>query len=415
VQKTEMFSSPASLRAPWAALLLAALVLSGQQAHALPPLQLFVELTRPGKTLRPPPGRYSGPVVISKPITIDGQGQVTIDGGGSGTVLTIKADGVTLRGLHITNSGPTHDGLDAGIGVEADHALIEDNHIDDVLFGISLKNSHHCIIRRNLISSRPLAVSMRGEGIRLWYSEENRIEDNEIDGVRDLVFANSANNRITGNTIRNSRMAMEFVFSPDNQVEDNFISHNSTGVVVLYSNGLQIRRNRLQHMRSISGSALAIKESSRVVIEDNEILHCAVGLGGNTPIHPENIFQLRGNRFAYNDVALYFYGEKGGHIIHGNRFEQNFNDVVVSAPHSARGNDWKGNYWDRYQGFDRDGDGIGDLPYELYLFASRIWMDRPMSRFFRGSPLIGLIDWMQRLAPLSEPDLVLRDPEPKVD
>ena len=32
-----------------------------------------------------------------------------IDGGGKGSVLTIKADRVTLRGLHLRHSGDSHD------------------------------------------------------------------------------------------------------------------------------------------------------------------------------------------------------------------------------------------------------------------------------------------------------------------
>jgi nitrous oxidase accessory protein len=142
------------------------------------------------------------------------------------------------------------------------------------------------------------------------------------------------------------------------------------------------------------------------------VLHCSVGLIVNAPVHPENILYLRNNRVAYNDVAMYFYGEKGGHVIHGNRFEGNMTPIAVSAPTSALENDWKGNHWDDYQGFDRDGDGFGDSPFSIYLYSDRIWMDRPMTRFFRSSPTLELIDFMERLAPFSEPFLILRDSRP---
>ena len=134
----------------------------------------------------------------------------------------------------------------------------------------------------------------------------------------------------------------------------------------------------------------------------------------NSPVHPENILHLMRNHIAYNDVAIYFYGEKGGHRIHENRFHNNLLTVAVSAPSSALANDWRGNYWDDYQGFDLDGDGIGDTPHSVYLYSDRLWMDRPMTRFFRSSPALELIDFVERLTAFSEPDLILSDPVPKM-
>jgi len=380
-----------------------------------PPLQLFIALTPPGQVLRPPPGIYSGPVVITRPITIDGGGKVTLDAGGEGTVLRIEAPDTTIRGLHITRSGESHDQLNAGIQIDADDALIEDNTIDQVLFGIIINRASGNVIRNNRISSLDTSVSMRGEGVRLWYSSENLIEGNEIHRVRDLMFINSPDNRVIGNNISHGRMGMELVFSPGNEISGNHITGNITGIVGIYSDELVIRDNKLMHMRHAAGSALAIKESSQVLIEDNEILHCAVGLIVNSPVHPENILYLKGNRLAYNDVALYFYGEKGGHVIQGNRFESNLLQVAVTSYTSALDNDWTGNYWDDYEGFDLDLDGIGDTPHSVYIYADRIWMDRPVTRFFRSSPVLEMIDFVERLAPFSPPDMILSDPQPRFE
>ncbi|MBU0501196.1 MAG: nitrous oxide reductase family maturation protein NosD [Gammaproteobacteria bacterium] len=380
-----------------------------------PPLQLYVTLTPSGGVHKPEPGIYSGPVVIDRPMTLDGGGKVTLDGGGNGTVVTIKADGVTLRGLRITHSGESHDQVDAGILLDgANKALIEDNSLDDVLFGVHLKKAYDNVIQANRISSKPNEPTLRGEGVRLWYSSDNLIKGNRIDRVRDLVFANSPDNDIIDNSISDSRVGMEFVFSPGNRVEGNTLDGNATGLMVVYSPDLIIRGNRLRHMRNFTSSALAVKESSQVVIEGNEILHCALGLTANSPIHPENIFYLRDNHFAYNDIALYFYGEKGGHVIQGNRFKENLQQVAVSGPTSALLHDWRGNFWDDYQGFDRNGDGQGDQPHEIHLFADRLWMDRPKARFFRSSPMLEFIDFIERLAPFSKPVLVLRDPAPRM-
>jgi hypothetical protein len=50
-----------------------------KRVHGLKPFQPLVDAAPAGSVLKPPPGRYAGPVVLNKPLTIDGGGQVTID------------------------------------------------------------------------------------------------------------------------------------------------------------------------------------------------------------------------------------------------------------------------------------------------------------------------------------------------
>ena len=384
------------------------------QAFTLPSLQLFIDLTPVNGTLRPPPGTYTGPIVINKPITLDGQNEVTIDNAGKGTVLTVRADGTTVRNLRLTGSGESYDAMDAGIMIEADRVLVEGNRVDNVLFGIHIKQGDENIIRDNTVSSKPFEPSLRGEGLRIWYGHDNLIENNTIHQVRDLLLTNATSNRIIGNRLYDNRISMEFIYAHENVVKDNHISQNDTGIVAIYSNDLIIESNRIENIRNIGSSALAIKESSQVHITDNEVHHNATGLIANSPIFPENILYLENNTFSYNNVAMYFYGEKGGHIIHGNHFFNNLSTIAVSHVVSARHNDWRGNQWDNYEGFDQDQDGIGDTPHTINLYADRIWMDRPVTQFFRGTPLMELIDFVERLAPFSEPGMILTDSKPRV-
>ncbi|WP_419592771.1 right-handed parallel beta-helix repeat-containing protein, partial [Thiolapillus sp.] len=211
------------------------LLLLLQPALALPPLQLYVEITPEGGTLKPPPGEYSGPVVIRKRITLDGGGKVTVNGGGSGSILTIEADGVVVRGLHLSHSGDSHDQVDAGILIKANDTVVQDNIIDDSLFGIHLSSAHGNQVIGNRISSKDRDVTLRGDGIRLWYSHENLIKDNVLDHTRDMVFSNSRENRIIGNRMTNSRISMELVFSPENEIRGNTFIDNYNGITVIYS------------------------------------------------------------------------------------------------------------------------------------------------------------------------------------
>jgi nitrous oxidase accessory protein len=379
-----------------------------------PPLQPLIDAVPAGGVLRPPPGIYAGPVVIARPITLDGGDKVTLDGAGKGTVLAIRAGAVTVRRMRMTGSGATHDGIDAGILVEGDGNLVERNAIDDVLFGIHVRQGNGNRIIGNKVTGRAAPRGQRGDGIRLWNSRHNLIEGNVFERIRDLTFANSPDNRIAGNRLHDSRYGMHFVFSPRAVVENNHLSETDTGIVVLYSPGLTLRGNTVAHALDSGGAGLTFKESGGALIENNEVLHCAAGLSANAPLNDASILTLRNNRFAHNLIGMYFYGEKGGHRIVGNRFENNLTQVATSAAGAAEANVWQGNYWSDYQGFDRDGNGIGDTPHEVWLYADRIWMETPKAMFFRNSPALELLDLLERLAPFSLPSLILRDATPKV-
>ncbi|PIE02471.1 MAG: copper ABC transporter substrate-binding protein [Acidobacteria bacterium] len=381
---------------------------------ATSPLQLFIDLTPEGGTLKPIPGTYSGPIVIKKSIILDGQNEVVIDGNGTGSLLVIEADHVTVRRCKLIHSGHSHDKVDAGMTIKSDGNLVEENMIEEVLFGIHISQGNHNVVRNNRIRGWTDDKTLKGEGLRLWNGQNNTLEGNDIRDVRDCFFSNSIHNRIIGNRILNSRMGMEFIYSPDNEIAGNYFSNNDHGLVGIYSDNLWIHDNRIEHQRNLHGSALAIKGSSQVRLENNIIMDCAVGLTANSPTFPENILYIKNNQFLYNDVALYFYGDKGGHVIHGNRFTGNFQQVAVTGPTSARFNDWKGNYWQNYQGFDSDGDGYGDTPYSVYWYSERIWMERSMARFFRGTLTLGFIDFTERLIPYSKPVLIFEDPTPGV-
>jgi nitrous oxidase accessory protein len=50
----------------------------------------------------------------------------------------------------------------------------------------------------------------------------------------------------------------------------------------------------------------------------------------------------------------------------------------------------------------------------LLAYADRIWLETPAARFFRNSPVLELLDFLERLAPFSSPALILRDPAPRM-
>jgi nitrous oxidase accessory protein len=379
----------------------------------LPFLQAIIDATPAGSVLKLAPGRYSGPVVVNKTLTIDGAGQVIVDGGGKGTVLVLEASKAVLRGLHLTNSGASHDTDDACLNVRGDANLIEDLRIDNCLFGIDLKKSNDNIVRGNRIRSKPFDLGMRGDSLRLWYSHRNLIAGNSIEDSRDMVAWYSNDNRYVDNVARRSRYSIHFMFAADNLVEGNRFYDNAVGVYVMYSGGGEIRRNLFSHANGPTGMAVGFKEASNVLVEGNEIVYCAVGVGLDmSPFEPESTITIRGNRIAYNGVGISFLADREGTVVENNSFEGNLAQVAMGDVGSARHNLWRSNYWDDYQGFDRNQDNVGDRPHEVYAYADRLWMELPYARFFRSAPMMEILDFLERLAPFSAPVLLLRDPQP---
>ena len=77
-------------------------------------------------------------------------------------------------------------------------------------------------------------------------------------------------------------------------------------------------------------------------------------------------------------------------------------------------NEWVGNYFDDYEGFDRNRDGIGDVPYINKAYADKLWLYNDSIKFFYGSPVMSLLNFLAKLIPFSEPDLLVKDEKPRL-
>ena len=382
-------------------------------AESFTPLQPLIDNAEEGATLLLEPGIYAGPVLIDKPLTLDGQGKVTIDAGSKGSVIVLETDGAVVRNLHLTNSGESHNDIDSGVQVRGRFNVISDNVIDNCLFGIDLQQSENNIVRRNRISSKPFELGTRGDAIRLWYSFENKVTDNVISDSRDTVVWYSANNTIARNTSYDSRYSLHFMYSRYNLVEDNRYYNNTVGVFLMYSDGVVLRNNYIAHASGSTGVGIGFKETSDVTVEGNKILYCASGLYIDiSPFQPDTINTFSNNLIAYNGIGIRFLNDWTGNEFRENRFIDNLTQVVVSSGKTANHNIWADNYWSDYEGFDEDQDGVGDTPYELYVYADRLWQDVPYAQFFKGSPVLEVMDFLERLAPFTEPHVLVRDERP---
>ncbi len=376
----------------------------------------MIDAAREGDIVAPPAGRYAGPLLITKPMTLDGSNGVEVDGGGKGTVIHVRTNGATVRNLRVVNSGDQHNDLDAGIRIEGNFNVVKDNVIEEALFGIDLQEAHNNVVRRNHIGSKADAeLGVKGDAVRLWYGRANRLEENTVKGSRDFVVWYSSGNTIVRNDISMGRYGLHLMYARDNTIEDNRFDRNAVGIYLMYDEGDVIRRNRIVQALGAAGVGIGLKEVSNVVIEGNEVLYNAVGIAFDiTPFQPGSTVEITDNTVAFNDIGVSFLSDRPGNIFTDNRFLSNTQHVAMRLFESAARAEWAGNHWDDYQGFDRDRDGIGDKPYAMRSFADRLWMDVPNAGFFKGSPALSVLDFIERLAPFTEPLLLLKDSQPRM-
>jgi nitrous oxidase accessory protein len=380
------------------------------------PLQPLIDKLKKGDTLVLAPGVYAGPITIEKSIILDGQSKATIDAAGKGSVIYLETDGATIKNLHLTNSGTFHNDLDSGVQVRGNYNVIKDNVIDNCLFGVDLQQSESNIVLRNFISSKPFELGLRGDAIRLWYSYYNTISDNTMDNVRDMVVWYSKDNIIKNNKSSNGRYGLHFMYSQYNKVIGNEYHNNSVGIFLMYSDGVVLKNNIITHATGPSGVGIGFKETSDIKVINNKILFSSTGLSIDvSPYQPDTINYFEDNLIAFNGIGIRFLADWHSNEFKNNQFKSNISQVIVSGGKTANRNLWEANYWDDYEGFDLDKDGVGDTPYEMYAYADRIWQDIPNAQFFKGAPILETIDFLERLAPFSPPDLIIRDKTPILD
>ena len=392
---------------------LAALLLFANTAAAQPSLQKLIDETAAGGRVALGSGPYRGSVVLDKPVILDGRGEVALDGEGKGTLITIASDGAVVKNMLLVNSGDSHDRVDAAIRVNSSFNTIAGNRISNTLFGIDLQQAHNNRIVNNDISSKNVKLGIRGDGIRVWASHRNLFRKNKIHDSRDMVVWYSNDNLIEDNEGWNNRYSLHFMFAGGNRVRRNTYHHNTVGIFLMYSRDAVVERNSVSYSLGGTGVGIGLKESDNLTIQFNEIVYCSTGLYFDlSPFQPDQYNFVKANKIGFNITGVGFNSTLPRNIFKGNAFIGNLETVEVHANGTAAKSVWQGNFYDEYKGFDRDRNGYGDSPFYKRAYMDQLWMSDDWIRFFYGSPVIGMVNFLSRLAPITEPRLLFADHSP---
>ena len=361
----------------------------------------------PGDVLILAPGRHDGPVTLDRPITLDGRGDATINGGGKGDVIRITGADVVVRGLTLIGSGSAHPVVDAGVKLDrsAECALIEDNVMIENLVGVHVFGATDSVVRGNTIIGRQdHRMNDRGNGIYVWNAPGTIIEGNDIRYGRDGIFANASRDNIfRDNLMRDLRFAVHFMYTNMSEVSGNTSIGNHLGYAIMFSNRTQVTDNLSLRDRS---HGLMLNFANNADVTGNLIR------GGThdkcTFIYNAHRNVIVGNRFEGCAIGIHFTAGSERNALTGNAFVGNRTQVkYVGTRDIEWSHDGRGNYWSDHASFDLDGDGIADAKFRPNDMMDHILWSQPAAGLLMGAPAVQLIRFAQAQFPATLPGGVL--------
>ena len=381
-------------------------------------LQTAIDHAKPYATIHLSKGTYTGRIFINKPITIIGKDSKTIIAGNKkATVITIKSPDVTLKNITVTGSGKRKDEFDSAIKATNSNGLkIEHCTIKNSLYGIYISMSNNCTIENNHISSMYEKTPLRGDGLRFWYSNHNIIKNNIFYKVRDVGLTRSNFNIIENNRFISGNFGTYIEFSTNNIIRNNLYKYNSISIMLISAENVKIASNKALGSKGVAGIGMFVKGGNHLLFKNNIIKFNAEGFFiDNRNISKDVQRTIIDNDISYNMTAFHFHTIVSNNIIeHNNIFNNLFVINKDFKKHKDKNNIIEYNYWGNYAGFDKDNDNIGDTPYVVYQYADKLWDYNPHIKFFFGSVVMSLANFLCKVAPFTEPIVLLTDKKPLI-
>jgi parallel beta-helix repeat protein len=315
-------------------------------------IQDAINNAKAGDTIIVYSGVYYENVVVDKSVTLMGNGYPVVDASGSGSAITLTADGITLVGFTATNAGSSWLYNDAGIKVISNSNNITGNNASNNNWeGIYL--SYSC--NNNIITGNNVSNNNE-EGIGLYDSSNNNITGNNVSNNNEegIYLYDSSNNRITGNNVSNNNMeGIHLWTSNNNAITGNNVSNNKgIGIINLWgSSNNCITGNNVSNNKGI-GIISLWGSSNNNTITGNNVCNNGKGIwladSSNNTIYLNNFINNTDNVDSYDSTNIW-----------------NSPLEITYTYDETTYESYVGNYWDDYEGTDADSDGIGNTPCSI--------------------------------------------------
>ncbi|MBC7382347.1 MAG: nitrous oxide reductase family maturation protein NosD [Bacteroidia bacterium] len=385
--------------------------ISVKPLHFTKTLSLAIQQANPQDTIWVQQGTYKeGNILINKPLTIIGINYPVIDGDSKVENISVKSSYVSVSGLKIINSGYSNMEDYAGIRIYGNSFVrIQNNIFENNFFGIYLTNASYCFISNNTLTGPEREQNNVGNGIHLWKSTHNIIVGNVIRKHRDGIYFEFVKHGLIAHNLseQNLRYGLHFMFSDSDTYYGNTFINNGAGVAVMYSRNVLMLKNYFIRNWGSSAYGLLLKDIRDSKVFGNTYEKNSIGIymdGCSRTLFSKN-------NFTNNGYALKMQASCDENDFRFNNFKLNTFDYVTNGFTVL--NRLQYNYWDRYNGFDLNKDGVGDQPFRPMNMLSGIIEKYPASVILIKSLMAELLDILEKIIPFLTPEN-LRDETPLI-
>ena len=373
-------------------------------------LAAAVKSAAPGDVVEVARGMYRANLVIDKPLTLRGIDRPTISGGNQGDTIRVTARDVVIEGLIVRDSGDSLKDQNAGIYLYpgAHRAIVRRCDLTYNLFGLWIEKADDVLVEHNTITGkREYGSSQRGNGVQLYNTKGARILNNNISFVRDALYVDVSHHAVfRGNKLHHSRYGTHYMNSYYNLWEDNDTYLNRGGLALMEVRDQVVRGNRAW---GNSDHGIMLRTLQDSVIENNVVAENGRGFF----IYDVEYITLRGNLVARNTVGVHLSAGSKNNQVNGNDFIGNREQVRYVGARDERWGTEGGNHWSNYLGWDRDGNGVGDVPYEANDMVDRLTWRHPTIKLLLASPAVQALRLVGQQFPVLRVPTVV-DPQPRM-
>ena len=275
-------------------------------------IQDAIDAASAGDTIFVWEGIYNEDLIVSKQLTLMGNGSsnTTIIGSGTGSTVKITAGGVVISGFNVTGGGYLND--------------------DDPGAAFLIDNSNDCVLSYNLITANDVGIYLyqssgtevsnntvtasNSYAVDIYKSHSNILRHNNISGNDDhsVLIDESNTNKIQYNNLNGNKYGVSVASGDNNIIEGNEIcgsDHN--GIRIFRGSGNHILNNNVS---SINGDGISIN-TRNALVENNTINMCD-GNGIQSHGGETNTYQF--NTVNHSSKAGISIEGGFGHVLFGN-------------------------------------------------------------------------------------------------